>query len=283
MKRWRPSGRRRPQNCVSVWHGVYALAVLSTQDKNKIVAARLGPPAVIGLGDGRIFCGQRYSRGALSHPRYFLHGRWRRWPCSHRKACAPWILKGCPVQRAVQHITWDPIMAEKGGFKHFMQKEIFEQPRAVRDTLNGRISLDSGKVFLDEMDITKSRNSKISRGKNYCLRYELACGAGRQIYDRAPCAPARRSRLRKRIPLSRSYREAKDPGDLHQPSPAKHGHACGAARKQQRRENIRKDLQRARPDDYAREANGTVLTHASGRKLAWPQRKRSPDNWRRSL
>ncbi|MFZ0858748.1 MAG: glutamine--fructose-6-phosphate transaminase (isomerizing), partial [Candidatus Acidiferrales bacterium] len=63
--------------------------------------------------------------------------------------------EGAAVERPVQHITWDPIMAEKGGFKHFMQKEIFEQPRAVRDTLVGRVSLDTGKVFLDEMDITE--------------------------------------------------------------------------------------------------------------------------------
>jgi glucosamine--fructose-6-phosphate aminotransferase (isomerizing) len=63
--------------------------------------------------------------------------------------------EGRTIERATQHITWDPIMAEKGGYKHFMQKEIFEQPRAVRDTLSGRISLDSGKVFLDEMDITE--------------------------------------------------------------------------------------------------------------------------------
>ncbi len=59
------------------------------------------------------------------------------------------------ITRPPQHITWDPIMAEKGGFKHFMQKEIFEQPRAVRDTLLGRISQETGKVFLDEMDITE--------------------------------------------------------------------------------------------------------------------------------
>src|ERR1700723_2693004 len=58
-----------------------------------------------------------------------------------------------PITRKPQHVTWDPIMAEKGGYKHFMQKEIFEQPRAVRDTLLGRISQETGKVFLDEMDI----------------------------------------------------------------------------------------------------------------------------------
>ena len=62
---------------------------------------------------------------------------------------------GAHVEPQVQHVTWDPIMAEKGGYKHFMQKEIFEQPRAVRDTLLGRISQDTGKVFLDGMDITE--------------------------------------------------------------------------------------------------------------------------------
>jgi len=64
---------------------------------------------------------------------------------------------GCPVERPAQHVAWDPIMAEKGGYKHFMQKEIFEQPRAVRDTLLGRISQDTGKVFLDEMAITEKQ------------------------------------------------------------------------------------------------------------------------------
>src|SRR5207302_1364809 len=55
-----------------------------------------------------------------------------------------------------QHITCDPIMAEKGGFKHFMLKEIYEQPRAVRETAVGRTSLDSGRVFLEEMEITEA-------------------------------------------------------------------------------------------------------------------------------
>jgi glucosamine--fructose-6-phosphate aminotransferase (isomerizing) len=59
--------------------------------------------------------------------------------------------EGSSVQPAIQRITWDPIMAEKGGFKHFMLKEIYEQPRSVRDTVQGRISLDTGHVFLDEM------------------------------------------------------------------------------------------------------------------------------------
>ena len=60
---------------------------------------------------------------------------------------------GKPLQRKAQRITWDPIMAEKGGFKHFMLKEIYEQPRTVRDTMLGRISQDTGAVFLDEMKV----------------------------------------------------------------------------------------------------------------------------------
>jgi glucosamine--fructose-6-phosphate aminotransferase (isomerizing) len=61
---------------------------------------------------------------------------------------------GRPVKRQVSHILWDPIMAEKGGYKHFMLKEIFEQPRAVRDTMLGRVGQESGRVFMDEMDIS---------------------------------------------------------------------------------------------------------------------------------
>ena len=61
---------------------------------------------------------------------------------------------GRPVKRQVSHILWDPIMAEKGGYKHFMLKEIFEQPRAVRDTTLGRVGQESGRIFLDEMDIS---------------------------------------------------------------------------------------------------------------------------------
>ena len=63
---------------------------------------------------------------------------------------------GQPIVRQVQHVTWDPIMAEKGGFKHFMLKEIYEQPRGVRDTRLGRVSQDTGHVFLDKMEITQA-------------------------------------------------------------------------------------------------------------------------------
>ncbi|HXJ14116.1 MAG TPA: glutamine--fructose-6-phosphate transaminase (isomerizing) [Candidatus Limnocylindrales bacterium] len=134
--------------------GIYSLVFLSAKDPQKLIAARIGPPSVIGLGDGEFFVASDIP-ALLEHTRKIFFLADGDIAVLSRDGVRVTDLDGKPVDRPAHTVTWDPIMAEKGGYKHFMQKEIFEQPRAVRDTLLGRISQDTGKVFLDEMAITE--------------------------------------------------------------------------------------------------------------------------------
>jgi glucosamine--fructose-6-phosphate aminotransferase (isomerizing) len=170
--------------------GAYALAVLSSDSPDEIVVAKGDCPLVIGVGDGEMLCASDIP-ALLAHTRdvIFLHDG--DVATLTRSGAEIVTLEGQPVQRAPRRIDWSPTQAEKGGYKHFMLKEIHEQPRAVEDTLRGRVDPVAGEVVAAEMGVDVETARRIDRV------YLVACGtsshaamAGRYWIEQLARVPA---------------------------------------------------------------------------------------------
>jgi glucosamine--fructose-6-phosphate aminotransferase (isomerizing) len=139
------------REAVKQLEGVYALVLLHRDEPQTLVAARQGPPLVVGLSDGERFLASDVA-ALLPWTRDFLFLDDGEVVTLRPGRQAVVNARGESVERPPQRITWDPVQAEKGGYRHFMLKEIHEQPRAVRDTLLGRMDLDAGDVHLNELE-----------------------------------------------------------------------------------------------------------------------------------
>ena len=157
------------RSALSRVRGAYAIAVLSNTAPGEIVVAKADSPLVIGIGKGEMLCASDIP-ALLAHTREVVFLDDGEVATLTKDGAQITKLDGTPVKRAPKTIDWSPTQAEKGGYKHFMLKEIHEQPRAVEDTLRGRVDLVEGDVIGEEIGIGPELAKKIGRV------YFVACG-----------------------------------------------------------------------------------------------------------
>jgi len=149
--------------------GAYALAVVSSKEPDRIVVAKNASPLVIGLAEGAVLCGSDIP-ALLAHTRRMLFMEDNELAELTRDGVRHETLGGERVRREPRQIDWSPVQAEKGGYKHFMLKEIFEQPRAIEDTLRGRMLLEEGELVDAEFGLDPEVVKGIERV------YFISCG-----------------------------------------------------------------------------------------------------------
>src|SRR5215218_10503620 len=150
------------RRALKLMRGMFAIVLVSADDPEKIVAVRNGPPIVVGLGDKEFFVASDIP-AILAHTRDVVFLGDEEMAVITRSGVQFTDYQGRAVSKTTQRVLWDPIAAEKGGHKHFMLKEIFEQPAAARDTILGRVSLDRGRIFLDELNISDETFQRLQK------------------------------------------------------------------------------------------------------------------------
>jgi glucosamine--fructose-6-phosphate aminotransferase (isomerizing) len=149
---------------------MYAFAAVTTESEDQeIVAARQGPPLVIGLCEGEQFLASDPS-ALLVHTKDVIFLENGDLALLKRSGIEIWDRQGNRVERPVQRLNWDPIQAEKGGYKHFMLKEIHEQTQAVQDTFAGRVDFENARILFDTIQMSEDELRSVER------IHMLACG-----------------------------------------------------------------------------------------------------------
>jgi glucosamine--fructose-6-phosphate aminotransferase (isomerizing) len=149
--------------------GAYAVCILCEEEPEILIAAKLGSPMVVGLGSGEYFVASDIP-AILAHTRQMVFMEDGEMVVFRAAAPQFSTIAGEPLVKKPRHIDWSPLMAEKGGYKHFMLKEIFEHPRAIRDTITGRLLEAEGDVHLETLQLSDLDLRAVER---ICI---IACG-----------------------------------------------------------------------------------------------------------
>lgn len=190
MQSGSPSLEASVQSALGRVRGAYAIAVVSGSSPDRVVVAKHDSPLVLGVGDGEMFAASDIP-ALLAHTRDVIPLNDGEMAVLTKSGAKLSTIEGKPVDRPAKRIDWSPTQAEKGGYKHFMLKEIFEQPRAIEDTLRGRVEQQSGDVVGEELGLPANVAKSIGRV------YFVACGtsahaamAGRYWVEQLARVPA---------------------------------------------------------------------------------------------
>src|SRR6187399_1518751 len=150
------------RRALKLMRGMFAIVLVSLEDPEKIVAVRNGPPLIVGLGEDEFFVASDIP-AILSHTRDVVFLGDEEMAVITRSGVVFTDYSGREVSKTSQRVLWDPIAAEKGGYKHFMLKEIYEQPTAARDTILGRVSLDRGEIFFEDLNLLPQKLANLRK------------------------------------------------------------------------------------------------------------------------